>query len=44
MIPALRNWSVSPEPGCTTTAIVSQSSSTSVSDWPTPTVSTTTTS
>ncbi len=44
MIPALRNCSVSPEPGWTTTATVSQTSSTSVSDWPTPTVSTTTTS
>ena len=44
MIPALRNCSVSPDAGWTTTATVSQTSSTSVSDWPTPTVSTTTTS
>ena len=44
MIPAFRNWSTSPEAGCTTTATVSHTSSTSVSDWPTPTVSTTTTS
>src|SRR4051794_35459356 len=44
MIPAFRKWSVSPDPGCTTTATVSHSSATSVSDWPTPTVSTTTTS
>ena len=34
MIPALRNCSTSPEAGCTTTATVSQTSSTSVSDWP----------
>ena len=32
MIPAFRNWSTSPDAGCTTTAIVSQTSSTSVSD------------
>ena len=44
MIPALRNCSTSPEPGCTTTATVSATSATSVSDWPTPTVSITTTS
>src|SRR3954447_13213788 len=44
MIPAFRNCSVSPDPGCTTTATLSQSSATSVSDCPTPTVSTTTTS
>ena len=44
MIPALRNWSTSPDPGCTTTATVSATSATSVSDWPTPTVSMTTTS
>src|SRR4051794_10037711 len=44
LIPAFRNCSVSPEPGCTTTATLSQSSATSVSDCPTPTVSTTTTS
>ncbi len=36
MIPAFRNWSTSPEAGCTTTATVSQTSSTSVSDWPDP--------
>ena len=34
MIPALRNWSTSPEPGCTTTATVSAASATSVSDSP----------
>ena len=44
MIPALRNCSTSPEPGWTTTATVSATSATSVSDWPTPTVSITTTS
>ena len=44
MIPAFRNCSTSPEPGCTTTATVSATSATSVSDWPTPTVSITTTS
>src|SRR4051794_27582738 len=44
MIPAFRNCSVSPDPGWTTTATVSHNSATSVSDWPTPTVSTTTTS
>ena len=44
MIPDFRNWSTSPEPGCTTTATVSATSATSVSLWPTPTVSTTTTS
>ena len=44
MIPLLRNCSVSPEAGCTTTATVSATSATSVSLWPTPTVSTTTTS
>ena len=44
MIPALRNWSTSPEPGWTTTATVSAASATSVSDCPTPTVSITTTS
>ena len=44
MIPALRNWSTSPEAGWTTTATVSATSATSVSDWPTPTVSITTTS
>ena len=32
MIPAFRNWSTSPEAGWTTTATVSQTSSTSVSD------------
>ena len=44
MIPALRNWSTSPEPGCTATTTVSAASATSVSDCPTPTVSITTTS
>ena len=44
MIPALRNWRTSPEPGWTTTTTVSATSATSVSDWPTPTVSITTTS
>ncbi len=44
MIPAFRNCSTSPEPGCTTTATVSATSATSVSDCPTPTVSITTTS
>ena len=44
MIPAFRNCSTSPDPGCTTTATVSAASATSVSDWPTPTVSITTTS
>ncbi len=44
MIPAFRNWSTSPDPGWTTTATVSATSATSVSDWPTPTVSITTTS
>ena len=34
MIPAFRNWSTSPEPGWTTTATVSATSATSVSDWP----------
>ena len=44
MIPALRNWSTSPDPGWTMTVTVSATSATSVSDWPTPTVSITTTS
>ena len=44
MIPALRNCRASPEPGWTTTAVVSAASATSVSDCPTPTVSITTTS
>ena len=44
MIPALRNCSTSPEPGCTITTTESATSATSVSDWPTPTVSITTTS
>ena len=44
MMPALRNWSTSPDAGCSTTATVSAASATSVSDWPTPTVSITTTS
>ena len=44
MIPALRNCSTSPDPGCTTTATLSATSAISVSDWPTPTVSITTTS
>ena len=42
MIPALRNCSTSPAPGWTTTATLSATSPTSVSDWPTPTVSITT--
>ena len=42
MIPALRNCNESPEPGCTTKTTVSTTYSTSVSLWPTPTVSTST--
>ncbi len=34
MIPDFRNCKTSPDPGCTTTATVSATSATSVSDWP----------
>jgi hypothetical protein len=44
MIPAFRNWSTSPAPGCATTATVSATSAISTSDCPTPTLSITTTS
>src|SRR5690606_15753774 len=44
MIPALKAWTASPLPGVSTTTVVSAASATSTSDWPTPTVSITTTS
>ena len=44
MIPAFMNCRESPEPGCTQKTTVSATQATSVSDWPTPTVSISTTS
>jgi len=38
-MPAFMNCSESPEPGCTQNTTVSVTPATSVSDWPTPTVS-----
>ncbi|CAB4908220.1 unannotated protein [freshwater metagenome] len=43
-MPALAAWMPSPMPGATSTRVVSAREATSSSDWPTPTVSTTTTS
>ena len=43
-MPAFMNCSESPEPGWTQNSTVSATATTSVSDWPTPTVSTMTTS
>ena len=40
--PALFAWMASPQPGFTTTTVVSAAPAMSVSTWPTPTVSTTT--
>ena len=40
MIPAFMNCRESPDPGWTQKTTLSATSSTSVSDWPTPTVST----
>ena len=41
-MPAFMNCSESPEPGCTQKTTLSARPATSVSDWPTPTVSITT--
>jgi hypothetical protein len=43
-MPALAAWMPSPMPGATSTSVVSASEAISSSDWPTPTVSISTTS